>query len=341
MKTKRRKHSKRNRTSLFKKLALFLILETIFTATTFPFYAFYGPFKKVRNTIVGLSMSTGNHTYIAKTFFNDEDIKKIIEENNQELNSAQSDYDISKVDKINLKYTNSSIERLDISTNKFDGIALIVKDPLKVKVGYSSKLGHAGENVSEMAKNYNAVAAINGGGFLDVSPNGKAGSTGGIPSGIMISKGNIMYPQEKENYDTRESCVFAIDNKGKMYVGPATGNELINKNIQEAISFSPTLIVDGNPYISENSLGGLNPRTAIGQRADGSIILLAIDGRQGLKLGATLKDVQNIMIKLDAVNAMGLDGGGSTAMYYNNEIINNPSSITGERAIPNMVYVEP
>lgn len=341
MKIKKRKHSKRNKTSLFKKLALFLILETIFTSITFPFYAFYGPFKKVRNTIVGLSMSTGNHTYIAKTFFSDNDIKKIIQENNEELNSAQSDYDISKDDKIDLKYTNGSIERLDISTNKFDGIALIVKDPLKVKVGYSSKLGYAGETVSEMAEHYNALAAINGGGFLDVSPNGKTGGTGGIPSGIMISKGNVMYPKEKDKYDARESCVFAIDNKGKMYVGPATTNELININTQEAISFGPTLIVDGKLHISENSLGGLNPRTAIGQRADGSIILLAIDGRQGLKLGAALKDVQNIMLKLNAVNAMCLDGGGSTAIYYNNEIINNPSSITGERAIPNMVYVEP
>lgn len=340
MTTKLGKHSKRNEASLLKKLALFFVLDFMFTAVIFPFYAFYGPFKRVRNSIVGLSMSTGNHVYIAKIFFNDNDIKKIIQENNDELNSAQSNYDISKVEKINLKYTNSSIVRVDINTNKFNGIALIVKDPLKVKVGYSSKLGYAGETVSEMAKNYNALAAINGGGFLDVSPNGKTGSIGGVPSGIMISKGNVIYPKEKENYNTKESCVFAIDNKGKMYVGPATTNDLINKNIQEAISFSPTLIVEGRAYISENSLGGMNPRTAIGQREDGSIILLAIDGRQGVKLGATLKDVQNIMIKLDAVNAMCLDGGGSTAMYYNNEIISNPSSITGERAIPNMVYVE-
>ena len=340
MKNKLTKDSKTNKASLFKKLALFLILEFIFTAITFPFYAFYGPFKKVRNTIVGLSMATGNHSYIAKAFFNDSDIKKIIQENNDELNSTQLDHDISKNDKIKLKNTDSSIQRLDINTSKFDGIALIVKDPLKVKVGYSSKLGRTGETVSEMAKHYNALAAINGGGFLDVSPNGQTGGTGGIPSGIMISKGNIIYPKEKENYDIKESCVFGIDNKGHMYVGPATTKDLINKNIQEAISFSPTLIVDGEPFISENSLGGMNPRTAIGQRKDGSIILLTIDGRQGLKLGATLKDVQNIMLKLDAINAMCLDGGGSTTMYYNNEIINTPSSITGERAIPNIVYVE-
>ncbi|WMJ81692.1 phosphodiester glycosidase family protein [Clostridium sp. MB40-C1] len=341
MRTKLMKNSKKNEASLCKKLALFLILEFIFTAIVFPFYAFYGPFKKVRNTIVGLSMSTGNHLYIAKTFFNDDDIKKILQENNDELNSPQLDHDISKYDKIDLKNTNTPIKRLDISTNKFDGIALIIKDPLKIKVGYSSKLGHAGETVSEMAKHYNALVAINGGGFLDVSPNGKTGGTGGIPSGIMISRGNVIYPKEKKNYTIKEDCVFAIDANGHMYVGPATTKDLINKNIQEAISFSPTLIVNGNPFISKNSLGGMNPRTAIGQRKDGSIILLTIDGRQGLKLGASLRDVQNIMLKLDAVNAMCLDGGGSTAMYYNNEIINNPSSVTGERAIPNIVYVEP
>lgn len=321
-----------------KKIIIFMVFECVITAIVFPFYTFYGPFTKVRNTIVGLSMSTGNYQYIAKTFFSSEEINDIIQEENKKYNE-ESEPAINEA--IDINYNDKDIEKIDITTNKFNGIALVIKDPLKVKVGYSSKLGKTGQTVTEMAERYNAVAAINGGGYSDVSPTGKTGGTGGNPLGIIISEGNVIYPKESEKYDEEESCVFAIDDKGSMYVGPASVNDLIEKNVKEALSFSPTLVVNGNTFISENSLAGVNPRTAIGQRADGSIILLVLDGRQGLKLGASLKDVQNIMLGLEAVNAMCLDGGGSTAMYYEDGIINNPSSVTGERAIPNIVYVEP
>lgn len=328
----------RRRVSI-KKLIIFLIFQCLITVVIFPFYIFYGPFVKVRNTVVAVSMSTGNHQYIARSFFSPEKIKSILQEENARLNEASSQ-EITGKEKINIQYNDEHIEKIDIKTSKFDGIALIVKNPEKVKVGYSSKLGKSGETVTEIAERYKALAAINGGGYSDVSPTGKTGGTGGIPIGIIMSEGNVIFPKEEEKYKASESCVFAIDDKGKMYVGPASVEDLIKKNVKEAISFSPSLIVDGKPYISDNSLGGVNPRTAIGQRKDGSIILLVLDGRQGIKLGAALKDVQNIMLQLDAVNAMCLDGGGSTAMYYKGEIVNNPSSVTGERAVPDIVYVE-
>lgn len=286
-------------------------------------------------------MATGNHQYVAKMFFSTDKINNILQEENKKYNEDFDNESVTAKEKIDIHYNNEPIEKIDIKTNKFEGIALIVKDASKVKVGYSSKLGKTGETVSEMAARYKALAAINGGGYHDVSPTGKTGGTGGIPTGIIVSNGNIIAPKEKEKYNVKENCVFAIDDKGSMYVGPASANDLIKKNVKEALSFSPTLVVDGKPYISDSSLTGVNPRTAIGQRKDGSIILLVLDGRQGLKLGATLKDVQNIMLRLDAVNAMCLDGGGSSAMYYKDEIINHPSSVTGERAVPDIVYVEP
>jgi len=323
-----------------KKLILFLIFEIIFTGLTFPLYTFYGPFKKVRNVVVTSAMATGNHRYIATWFFSEKEINSIIAEDGKNLND-NSNLNNSNKQKVEIKNEDNGIERIEVNTSKFEGVALIVHNPKRVKVGYTSKLGQVGEPTSKMAKRYNALAAINGGGYEDVSPNGKTGGVGGTPIGIIIADGKIVYPLEKNNYKKRENCVFAIDDKGYMHVGPASVEELVNSNTKEAISFSPTLVVDGNPYISENSLGGINPRTAIGQKADGSIILLAIDGRQGLKLGAAIKDVQNIMLQLGAVNAMCLDGGGSTTMYYGNEVINSPSCVTGERAVPSIVYVEP
>lgn len=318
----------------------FLLFEGIFTAIVFPFYTFYGPFTKVRDMLVASSMSTGNYQFVAKMFFSEQEINNMMKEENKKDNEYSEEAVVAVMEPVAIEYNDVPIEKIDISTDKFDGIALIAKDPSKVKVGYSSKFGEAGETVSEMARGYKAIAAINGGGYSDVSPTGRTGGTGGTPLGLIISNGEVVFPTEKGKYYEEQSCVFGIDDKGKMYVGPASVNTLIEKNIKEAISFAPSLIVNGEPYISDNSLGGLNPRTAIGQRKDDSIILLVIDGRQGLKFGATLKDVQNIMVQLEAVNAMCLDGGGSSAMYYGDEIINNPSSVTGERAIPDIIYVD-
>ncbi|MBO0544674.1 hypothetical protein EXQ33_12355 [Clostridium botulinum] len=306
---------------------------------TFPLYTFYGPFKKVRNVVVTSAMGTGNHRYIAKIFFSDKKINEIMKEDTESLNDNLNINNLNSKS-VEIRNVNNDIKRMKINNSKFEGEALIIHDPKRVKVGYSSKLGQVGETTSDMAKRYKAVAAINGGGYSDVSPNGKTGGTGGIPIGIIISKGKVVYPLNKEEYKKRENCVFAIDGEGYVHLEPASVEGLLNKNIKEAISFTPTLVVDGEPHISDNSLAGIHPRTAIGQKADGSIIFLVIDGRKGFKLGASIKDIQNIMLQLGAVNAMCLDGGGSTTMYYNNEVINRPSCVTGERAIPTIVYVE-
>ncbi len=86
--------------------------------------------------------------------------------------------------------------------------------------------------------------------------------------------------------------------------------------------------------------GGVNPRTAIGQRADGAVLLLIIDGRQTHSLGATLNDLINVFLDFDAVNAANLDGGGSTVFYYNGEIYNKISSIYGARGIPTAIVIK-
>ena len=80
---------------------------------------------------------------------------------------------------------------------------------------------------------------------------------------------------------------------------------------------------------------GVGPRTAIGQRKDGTVLFLVIDGRQpGYSVGATLRDIQNIMYEEGAVIAANLDGGSSSTLYYNGKVINKPADLLGERMIP-------
>ena len=98
--------------------------------------------------------------------------------------------------------------------------------------------------------------------------------------------------------------------------------------------FTPTLIVNGNPAEVSGTGGGLNPRTVIGQRADGAVLLLVIDGRQPHSVGATLQDCMQEMLNYGAVNAANLDGGSSSMMVYEGEVINTCASLNGSRNQP-------
>ena len=120
---------------------------------------------------------------------------------------------------------------------------------------------------------------------------------------------------------------------GLLVVGWFTAEEALGIGIKSCVSFGPILIANGSPLDVESS--GLNPRTAIGQRDDGCILMLVVDGRQVHSYGATYKDLQDIMLEYGAVNAFNLDGGSSTTMWYNGAYVNSCSSANGiARPIP-------
>lgn len=333
---KKRKLGEKSKKSIWKIVLEFLVFEFVFTGITAPFLIFHGPFKNVTRTVVGAAMTTLNHQYIAKLFLSNTEIKKILGENEID-NTKQQNIDFSKF----INNHDNSIEREDISDGKkFNGYILIVHDPTRVKVGYSKKLGVAGELTSNIAKDKNAVAAINGGGFTDSSSeNSKWTGTGGKPVGLLMNNGKIIY-DDINNYKSKHE-IMGITKEGQLLVGYHSINELKKLKISEAISFGPALVINGVGTIkSGDGNWGIAPRTAIGQRKDGAILLLVIDGRQSKSIGASLKDVQNIMIKYGAVNATNLDGGSSSTMYYEGEVINNPCDPLGERSVPSVIYVE-
>ena len=317
-----------------KKIIGFIVFQFIFALIILPCLVFYGPFTNVKKTVVGAAMTTMSHQYIAKLFLSDAEINKILGENTIDTIQQQGPV---------IKFSNKhdgSIERDDIvEGKKFKGYMLIIHDPTRVKVGYSSNLGVAGEMTSQIAKNAGAVAAINGGGFSDKSGNTKWTGTGGMPIGILMSQGKIISNTIKDNNSKND--VMAITKDGVLLVGPHSINEMNKLGVSDAISFGPAIIVNGQTTIKSGDGGwGIAPRTAIGQRKDGAILLLVIDGRQAKSLGATLKDVQNIMAKYQAYNATNLDGGSSSTMYYDGEIVNNPCDPLGERSVPSVVYVK-
>jgi exopolysaccharide biosynthesis protein len=327
-KMKKRKTAKRSTSTL---VLLFIIFELTFTAITGPFMLYYGPFKNVKTTVVGAAMTTLTLQWLATSFLSDEKIQEVMNEQKGEV-IVQDDKDSGV--KIENKNDNS-IERYDLTGKKYKGYILVIKDPTRIKVGYSSKLGEEGQLTSEIAKNNNAIAAVNGGGFTDEAYVG----TGAKPAGIIMSNGKEIHNGIRS--ENQETDVVALTKAGKLLVGKHTVKEMRKIGVTEAVSFGPAIIVDGKKTIRNGDGGwGIAPRTAIAQRQDGAIILLVIDGRQINSIGASLREVQDLLYDYGAYNATNLDGGSSSTLFYNDEVINNPCDSLGERAVPSIIYVE-
>ena len=327
------KSSRKNKKKLrFTNIVFFLIFEFVFTAATFPFLLLYGPFENSKRIYVGSAMKTMSHQYLATWFLSDEQINSIIGKSS----SGTSDETTNVSDVKIPTNKDDSIELYEIADNpKYKGHYLVIKDPTRIKIGVSSKLQTEGETTSQIAENNDAIAAINGGAFVDKSSVQWTG-TGAFPDGIVMSDGKEVWNSLDKDGKTD---LFGITKDGVLIVGKYSENQLKELGVQEALSFGPTLIVNGK----ETDItvdGGIAPRTAIGQREDGAIILMVIDGRSLTSLGSTYTEVQEVMYKLGAINAINLDGGKSTTLYYDGEVRNTPSNSMGERTIPTAVIVK-
>ncbi|WP_114498573.1 phosphodiester glycosidase family protein [Fontibacillus phaseoli] len=230
------------------------------------------------------------------------------------------------------------IEVEEVSGTGYHGYVLTVNDPTKIRLGVPAKRGK-GEKVSSMVARTGAVAGVNGGGFAD--PNWKG--NGFKPIGVVISQGKLYYNGISKNASTQ---VVGLDKQGKMIAGKYTLDELDKLGIQEAVTFQPRIIVNGKGQIRSQKEGwGIAPRTAMGQREDGAILFVIIDGRQpGYSIGASLYDVQQIMLDHGAVIAANLDGGSSSVLVKEGgDIVNKPSSEYGERYLPTafLVFEDP
>jgi exopolysaccharide biosynthesis protein len=317
---------------------LFILFELIFTAITGPFVVYYGPFKNVKTTVVGAAMTTLTLQWLTTSFLSDEKIDKILNDQKADV-IVQDDLD-EKDSGVKIENKNdNNIERYDVTGKKYKGYILVIKDPTRLKVGYSSKLGKEGQLTSDIAKDNNAIAAVNGGAFKDESAGALWAGTGANPTGIIMTGGKDVFNDIKNENDKKD--VVAITKEGKLLVGAHSIKDMKKAGVTEAVSFGPAMIVNGKKTINKGDGGaGIAPRTAIAQRKDGAIILLVIDGRQINSIGATLKEVQDLLYDYGAYNATNLDGGSSSTLFYNDEVINNPSDSLGERSVPSIIYVE-
>ena len=277
-------------------------------------------------------LETGQLKFLASMYLSKEEIQALVNKNSVQAMSTEVDTSLIKT---NVSTTNNKEEGFDengikleeISGNTFFAKMLIVKDPSQLKVGTTYPWTEYGVELEKLVKDSKAVAGINGGLYYSY------GNKGGKPLGAVVSNGTIQY-NKPEGYaglyligfdESNILRIINIENKNASQVEKIIKDE----KIRDAVSFQDEssdannhfvkLIVNGEERKVDGNGSGANPRTAIGQRADGAVLLLVTDGRGASgHLGATASDLIRIMKKYGAVNAANLDGGSSSCMYYNN-----------------------
>lgn len=285
---------------------------------------------------------TGQLKFLPKLFVSEADRARITEENKMVEMNEDVDQTLIEVQRgshgvINLggddpgPTEEKDIEIVDIAGASYHAHLMIVRDPSRVSVATIYPWREVGVTLDEIANASGAIGAINGGIYNSYN------NSGGMPFGVVVSNHEIQYnrPQDFEGLVliglTDNDILEIIDMKG---MTDADVERLVaEKQIRDAVTFQEEatdknnhfvqLIINGEKRDLGSGIGsGLNPRTAIGQCADGTMLLLVTDGRgQSGHLGASASDLIDIMSKYGAVNAANLDGGSSTCMYYEGEYL--------------------
>lgn len=313
----------------------------------------YYPGSNFKDWLITTAMTTMNHKYLATWFYDIYDVNSVLANNivvesgddtNPDLiNFTEPDFNQvtfeSEFEKeiLTRDEGNNLYKIIDIKRDGFKGKMAVIYDPSKVKLGISKGTGSTlknsyGQFITTIASRYNAVIATNAGGFYDPDWN----STGGVPHGVVISEGKLIANNSKA---IGVGGIIGFNKDNKLILARMTANQALKAGIRDAVDFGPFLIVNGKPsFVKGNGGWGEAPRTAIGQRADGIVLLLVIDGRQKGSIGADMVDLTEVMLDYGAINAANLDGGTSTAMSLNGQIISNPRNGNFQaktRAVPN------
>lgn len=301
-------------------------------------FLLYGPYKGFRDWYITTAMTTMTHQYLAYWFY-DEDTIEYVMDNNRVVD-LDVDTDASLIDtslasanvtEYENEYERAILERdpenndykiIEISGKGYDGYLVAVYDPSRVHTVCTENLGKSGQYLTTMAKNNDALIAINGGGFND--PN--FSSTGGDPLGITVCNGKYLTQAQYGG----SGGIIGFTQDDVLVLTKCSMSEAQKNGIRDAVTFGPFLIVNGKPAkIVGNGGWGEAPRTVIGQRKDGIVLFLIIDGRKVGKAGASIKELQEIMIDYGAYNAANLDGGTSSVLVVNDQIVNDPIDSTG------------
>jgi exopolysaccharide biosynthesis protein len=327
------KKQRKKRRGVFWRIVGYMFLSTVVLLGLFMMWFFLTPSGTEKRDMLADSIISTQHRDWAKYLIGSSELKKRVDAYWQRFNEYADKPVTVKAEipiaaEVPTAVAKPLIDVKPIEGKGFKGYLLTITDPKKVRIVTTEK-PQKGEKVSSMVQRTGGIAGVNGGGFND--PNWKG--NGFQPEGIVMSGGKIFYQDVGMNTPVH---VMGIDKDGQMIAGKYSPAQLLKMNVMEAASYAPRFIVNGVGQIKDQADGwGIAPRTCMAQKKDGSIMFAIIDGRQpGYSLGATLFDVQQVFLENGAIIAANLDGGASTVLVQENQIINRPSSEYGERLIP-------
>ena len=341
---KNKKTKKKKKNNIAKKIFIILAILAVIGGSTVGILL-YGPYNGFRDWLITSAMTTMTHQWIAYVFYDEDTINAVMSSNR--VDEIQEDTDTNAiVIGVNAKeetskpqekvyeneYEKAILEKekpddtykiIEISGKGYSGYLAAIYDPSKVKTLVTAKIGTSGQYLTTMAKNNKAVVAINGGGFDDPNYSSNAAN----PLGITYSRGKLV----TSYYYAGAGGIIGFDTSDKLVLSSkCTEQSAKSLKIRDAVTCGPFLIVNGKKSsVVGNGGWGTAPRTAIGQRKDGIVLFLVVDGRTVKRPGADMDDLIEIMENYGAYNAANLDGGTSTAMTVDYKLINDPVDSTG------------
>lgn len=305
-----------------------------------------GPSPRIRDLFVASAKESSVGGVVADIYLSQAQINEILSKNKTtefeeitntslvKLNTSENDMtgEMKVETESGIDPDGDGIDIFDVHGDTYKGKMMVVYDPSRVKVATLDYYDYnaPGLTLSQLVQKYDCVAGVNGGKYDDEIGMG----TGGMPEGVIFSEGKLRFGDPGTAYE-----IYGFTNDNVLVVGRMTAGYAQSIGMRDAVSFGPSLIVNGKSAQYSGSGSGLNPRTAIGQRENGDVLLLVIEGRQPSSLGATMSDLITVMEEYGAVNAANLDGGMSSSMYYNGEDVVSSCTL-GFREMPSAFVVE-
>ncbi len=286
----------------------------------------HGPSESAKELFATTILETGQLKFLANVFLSKDELQEIVDKNSLQDMDVEVDENLINTEGNKEK---ELIEIHNVSGDGFEGTMMVVNDPSKISLATTYPWSEYGKELGVIVDEAGAIAGVNGGIYYS------SGNKGGRPYGVTVSNGEIQditlgwsglyLIGFDENNLLR---IISLEGMNKSAVEKMVKEE----KIRDAISFQEEssdannhfvkLIINGEKRELSGKGSGQNPRTAIGQRKDGSVLILVTDGRgKNGHLGATASDLIDIMAEYGAVNAANVDGGSSSSLYYNKKYL--------------------
>jgi len=309
------------------------------------FFVAYGPISGPREWLIQTALGTGKHKYFAYVLYSQQYVQDIVNQNTLISAGDKSDVDaIEFVDYSGVTVYKNEYEKeileheegqdykiISISNGSYSGYIAVIYTPEKLNLVVAKQAW--GNEVSEMVTQNNAQLGVNGGGYYVNQETYYK-----YPTDNLILNGKIYYDKGKAGN------IIGMNSDGVLMLFKGTAKEAINAGMKWGVEFGPFLIVNGeSAKFTGNGGSGYQPRTAIGQRKDGIVLLVVIDGRGGGgSKGASYVDLLHLFERYECYNAANLDGGGSSVLYEKGNLINHPVSYqgTGERNVLDAIILK-